>query len=177
MFMSGEVFALDEALGPLRLDVSEKQDVVAASTELAPGVWLHGDPEARFEGTWASPAGRLCEITLDVQTGGRWLALHLTLPPLEADGLRWISLVMRVHAARPVALRPCLRSGTEDGFVDTFWDRHLLATPAERDHQALLTLAHHPDLPLQAPWRELVLFLPSAEDVSFALHDMRVLGL
>ena len=58
--------------------------------------------------------------------------LHVALPPFEADAVTWLGLALRTHAARPLALRPCLRSGTDGGFVDTFFDRHALAAPPRR---------------------------------------------
>ena len=172
------VIALDAVLTPLREEaVSEPRPLDLPGTEMAPGVWLYTDPEADLSGEWASPRGRLCEIGITLARPGRWLGLHVALPPFEADAVTWLGFALRVHAARALALRPCLRSGTEEGFVDTFFDRHALARTAETDHQAFLAPDRHPDLPATAPWRELILFLPSGESLSLALHDLRIFAL
>lgn len=173
----GGPVALDGALAPLRAGAVEPRPLDLPGTELAQGVWLHTDPEAALSGRWSSPLGRLAEIDITLGTPGRWLGLHVALPPIEADAVTWLGFACRLHAARPLALRPCLRSGTQEGFVDTFFDRHLLARPAETDHQGLLAPERHPDLPATAPWRELILFLPSGESLSLALHDLRIFAL
>ncbi|MBM1222477.1 hypothetical protein JQU17_19895 [Ponticoccus sp. SC2-23] len=172
------VIALDGMLVPLRDGaVSELRPLDLPGTEMAPGVWLHTDPEAGISGQWSSPRGRLCEIDITVDAPGRWLGLHVALPPFEADAVTWLGIALRVHAARPLALRPCLRSGTDEGFVDTFFDRHALARTAETDHHGVLAPDRHPDLPATAPWRELILFLPSGESLSLALHALRIFAL
>ena len=175
--MSDGPVALDAALTPLRSGLSDPRPLDRPGTELAPGVWLHTDPEAVLSGQWSCPRGRLCEIEIMADTVGRWLGLHVALPPFEADAVTWLGFACRVHAARPIALRPCLRSGTETGFVDNFFDRHLLARRAESDHQGLLALERHPDLPAIAPWRELILFLPPGENLSLAVHELRIFAL
>ena len=53
----------------------------------------------------------------------------------------------------------------------------MLLRPAVSDHAGLMALARYPDVPDVAPWRELILFLPPAEDLSFALHELRLVGL
>lgn len=169
--------ALDLALAPLRSGAGAGGPVAGARTELAPGVWLHPDPEALPEGHWSSPAGRIAELHLRAAAPGRWLGLHIALPPVETDALTWLSLMLRGHAARPLAVKPCLRSGRGEGFSDSFFARHLLLRPEVSDHAGLMAPDHYPDLPDTAPWRELILFLPPAEDLSLALHDLRLVGL
>ena len=175
--MNEGVIALDGALAPLRAGITEPRPLDRPGTELAPGIWLHTDPEAALSGTWSSPRGRLCEMGLALERPGRFLGLHVALPPFEADAVTWLGLACRAHAGRPIALRPCLRSGTETGFVDNFFDRHLLARRAEADHHGILALERHPDLPPIAPWRELIMFLPSGESLSLALHELRIFAL
>lgn len=175
--MNDGVIALDAALAPLRAGMVAPRPLDRPDTGMAADVWLRSDPEAVFSGSWSSPRGRLCEIDVALDRPGRWLGLHVALPPVEADALAWLGFACRIHAARPLALRPCLRSGTEEGFVDTFFDRHVLARTAETDHQGLLAPERHPDLPATAAWRELILFLPSGENLSLALHALRIFAL
>lgn len=169
--------ALDAALDPLRRKAQPGGPVTPPVTDLCPGVWLNGDPEAGHTGQWTSPSGRLCELVITPEAPGHWLGLHIALPPLETDGLTWLSLTLRGHAARPIALKPCLRSGVGEGFSDSFFDRHILLRPAESDHALLMAPAQYPDLPDTAPWRELILFLPPGEALSLALHDVRLIAL
>lgn len=145
----------------------------AQETRLPGGPMLHAAPELRAAGHWSSPDGRLIEIDARIEAPGRWLALHLALPDAGLDDVRWLMLAVRSSAAEACVIRPCLRTGTPGGFRDDFLPRAILAQPRESDHHDLLAPGRMPDLPRQAPWRELILFLPSASSTHLVLHDLR----
>jgi hypothetical protein len=95
-----------------------------------------------------------------------------------------IGLACRTRAGGFDLVRPVLRSGTaqgalgsvaggvaglggraaqlagQSGFTDWAFPRHLLSRPEESLHMDLIRLAQS-DIPRRAPWRELVLFLPT----------------
>lgn len=143
---------------------------------IVPGLRFRLDPEAGTTGTWESPQGRLVHLRTKVSRPARWLGLHLALPDLaDMTEVAWFGAVIRTSAAGPAALRLCLRSGLEaGGFIDLFAGRHILAQPAETDGSALFAPSRLPDLPVTAPWRELIVFLPPGEDVDIVVHDLRV---
>jgi hypothetical protein len=179
--------ALDATLGPLRhrADHGATEPLFARShsADLCPGVALHRDPDAGLTGTWSSPAGRLIEMQTQVARPGAWFGLHIRLPAEVADleRVRWIGIVARTSSLRVMAIRVGLRSGLPrmagGGFQDSFLPRHILCQPRQSDHHDLLCPADLPDLPQQAPWRELVLFLPPAAPVDWVLHDLRIFAL
>ena len=143
--------------------------------EVVPGLRLSADPAAAMTGTWSSPRGRLLEIETTVTTPGAWFALRLTLPPIDLTGLAWLGFVLRSGAGHGVGSRACLRSGLAGGaHHDLFFDRLILSQPGESDHHDLIAPDRCPGLPLHAPWREFLLFLPPAEDLRIALHDLRL---
>ena len=173
--------SVDAALAPLRAraDTGAGQTLFsggATQAALGPDLALHVDPAARLDGVWRSPRGRLLELETRVTQPGAWFALHLGLPAQLADltDVTWLGLAARSSAARAVAVRACLRSGTGDGFHDCILDRHILSQPRDSDHHDLLAPEPHPDLPRQAPWREFILFLPPAEPLDWVLHDLRL---
>ena len=84
-----------------------------------------------------------------------------------------VGFAARIAAPEILVARACLRSGTEEGFVDCFFDKHLLFRPEEASHVDALPVHHRADLPLRAPWRELILFLPT-DDFRLSLIDLRV---
>jgi len=144
-------------------------------TPLTPGLFLRRDPAGAIDGTWCSPARRLLELETRVAQAGDWLGLHLSLPLDDLAGIGWIGLVVRSAADQSLILRPCLRSGlAAGGFHDQFFPRHVLSQPGETDHHDLIAPDRLPDLPIRAPWRELILFLPPAHSIRWALHDLRV---
>lgn len=176
--------ALDQTLGTLlnRVDYAQTEPLFTGgnSQPLAPGITLHLDPDARMTGQWSSPDGRLIEIQTKVTQPGAWFGLHIGLPDaaLDLTALRWIGVTARTSAQRGVGVRVALRSGhAGGGFQDDFFGRHMLSQARQSDHQDLLCPADLPDLPTTAPWRELVLFLPPAAPLHWALHDLRIFGL
>lgn len=144
-------------------------------TPMCPGIALHRDPGGQIDGSWQSPAARLLELQTQVQRPGDWLGLHVALPLYDLRGIRWIGIVARTAADQSLVVRPCLRSGDDDGgFHDQLFPSHLLSQPSETDHHDLIAPDRLLDVPQDAPWRELILFLPPAHNIRWVLHDLRV---
>ncbi|WP_158971849.1 hypothetical protein [Chachezhania sediminis] len=152
---------------------------LGAKTHLAPGLSFHADPGLAPAGHWSSPADRIVELSLETGGTGSWAALHvaLDLPELGAlSGARFLALMCRSAAGTEIMVRPCLRSGLQEGgFTDLFFPRHLLAVAEPRTHTDAFWLpALLPgDAPDTAPWRELVLFLPP-QSLSWHVHALDV---
>ena len=164
--------AANQALAQLR--AATPSGAILPEQQIVPGLRFVTDPEAGFEGRYDSPRGRLLEIEVTHRHEARWLGLHLDLGLADLDGLGLIGLGASIAAPHAMAVRPCIRSGEESGFRDAFFDKTIAALPRPLFHlDALLAEGRHPDLPQSAPWRELVLFLPTG-DFQMALHDLRV---
>jgi len=154
----------------------QQGDLHSDKLEFAPGFFLDADPKIGVSGSYRSISHRLMELDVQVQAPGDWLALHLALPPLALQDLTYIGLACRLSAPEPLMLRACLRSGLhsslpQDGFIDCFFDRHILTTKQPHSHLDMLYLDACSELPFDAPWRELVLFLPCQ---SFRLNLMHL---
>lgn len=163
--------ALAPGLARLR-DSRADGPLAATETAFVPGIALHADPGLALAGRFRSPAGRLLE--LEATPGGTgWIGLHVALDTASLPETGWLGLACQSAAAARIVVRPCLRSGTGTGFADTFFPRHILAEPEAQSHVDALPLATTPDLPADAPWRELVLFLPGAP-FTWHLHDLRI---
>ncbi|WP_380996007.1 hypothetical protein [Sedimentitalea sp. HM32M-2] len=157
-----------------RLRHGRAAGAIADRVDLAPGLALIADPALRATGRWRSPAGRLLE--LEIETGGRgdWMALHLALATPDLAPAAFFGFACTGLAPQMQLIRACLRSGRADGgFVDCFFDRHILTAPEPAAHVDALHLPTQPEVPEDAPWRELLLFLPP-EPVRWHLHDLRV---
>lgn len=139
-----------------------------------PGLELHADPALGMTGRYRSPAGWLLEIEAEMTGAGKWFALHLALPAQDLTGYGVLGFALRASANGMHIVRACLRSGLEDGgFQDYFFDKHILLRPEEATHLDALPLRQIWELPIQAPWREIVLFLPP-QDIRLSLIDLRV---
>lgn len=160
----------DPAPGLASLRAGRKNGALSGEMEFASGVTLHADPALGLSGRFTSPAGRLLELSVRTSGPGAWAALHVALHLDDLSGLGWVGLACRTAAPSEVMIRPCLRSGTGDGFTDHFFGKHILSGPEPMAH---LDAIEAPALPARAPWRELVLFCPRA-DFAWHLHDLRV---
>lgn len=168
---------LAPALPPFRQATSHGQ--VQDVTHFHPAFSLHASPALGVGGVWRSPAGRLLELEITTQAPGDWIALHIALEGTGDLADAWIGFACRSAAPDTdsgdpdgLMIRPCLRSGTDDGFIDCFFDKHILATPEPQNHLDILHLDTRRNIPETAPWRELLLFLPR-RGFRWDLHDLR----
>jgi len=162
---------INHALSVLRNGVTEGQ--MGNEVQLLPGVALHADPALQIGGHYTSPEGRVLEIGATTEAEGGWVALHLSLAGGDYSPYGFIGFACRISAPTPITVQPCLRSGTEDGFIDCFYNKHVLAMPEEASHLDVLPVQNYPNLPLRAPWRELIFFLPT-HSFRWSLLDLRV---
>lgn len=149
---------------------------LAERIDFAPGVALIADPPLGIGGTWHSPAGRLLELDIAMSGAGDWIALHLALDLPDLSGIAFVGLGCTGAGPEQKIIRPCLRSGLDEGgFVDCFLDRHILVQTDPVPHVDALHVPTCRTLPETAPWRELLLFLPT-EPLRWHLHDLRILA-
>ena len=150
------------------------EGALADTVAFQPGLTLHADPALGLSGTYRSPLDRLLELETKMSGDGAWLGLHLGLPLRDLSGFGVVGFAARTSAGSMALIRACLRSGLDEGgFQDVFFDKHLLTRPEESAHLDALHLPQVPDVALQAPWRELVFFLPT-QDCHLSLIDLRV---
>lgn len=138
-----------------------------------PGIELHADPALGLSGSYRSPEGRILEFDARMEAPGGWCGLHLTLPATDLRRYGVLGFACRSSAPDLHMVRACIRSGREDGFEDCFFDKHILIRPEEATHVDALSVHHQDRLPMEAPWREFVLFLP-VESFRLSLIDLRV---
>lgn len=149
------------------------EGALASDVSFLPGLKLNADPALELSGRYHSPAGRLLEI--DAKTGpnpGGWVGLHLDIPAEDLSNAGVLGFAARFAAPEITVARVCLRSGTKGGFEDCFFDKHLLLRSEEASHVDALPIHSREGLPLRAPWRELVIFLPT-QTFQMSLIDLR----
>lgn len=134
---------------------------LTSRVDFVPGVFLNSDPALALSGQWRAPEERLLE--LDAQTNGTaggWMGLHIVMPASDLRQKALLGFATRIAAPESVLIRACLRSGQEGGFVDSFFNKHLLFTSEAALHLDAMELTQRDDVPAQALWREVVFFLP-----------------
>lgn len=161
----------NQTLAQLRAE--QRTGELAAETALLPGLRFHADPALNLSGRWASEPDKLLDMQVDIPGIGGWVGLHLSLPVASTRGRGIIGFAARIQTPKIFVARACLRSGRENGFVDCFFEKHLLFTPEESSHVDVLQIALRDTIPEDAPWRELILFLPT-ESFRMSLIDWRI---
>jgi hypothetical protein len=141
-------------------------------TGIAPALHLVLDPDAVFDGHWSSPRGRLLDLEGEMRHPARWFALHVPLDALDLSDRAILGFAARLSAPQTLPIRACLRSGRPGGFSDCFFDKPVLPSSDAGLHLDVLDMARH-DISDDAPWRDLVLFLPTRA-FRLSLHDLRL---
>jgi len=158
-----QVLRQGKSAGPLTTDI-----------EFLPSFAFHADPALQITGQYRSPKGRLLELEVEVQPrDNSWVGLHLTLPARDLTHAGIVGFGARIAAPGIHVVRACIRSGLENSFVDCFFDKHLLFRAEEASHIDAISIHHRADLPIEASWRELILFLPP-ENFHISLIDLRL---
>lgn len=147
---------------------------ISSGQALAPGVtfWLDED-QGQQSLTCQRARGGGVTIRATVETPGRWMGLHFGLGEAALKDLALIGVYSQQRAARACTWRLCLRSGSPDGFIDHFFDHHVVAYNAPAQHVETLMIADQRGLPRQAVWRELVLFF-HPESFEATVQDLRL---
>lgn len=162
---------LNHALAVLRQETREGE--LGSDVEFLPGIKWHADSALELKGRYSSPEGRLLDLDSRPTAHGAWNALHLSLPARDLRPYGALGFALRSASPEIQVVRACIRSGIEGGFEDCFFDKHILVRAEESSHVDVLPTHQQPRLPLEAPWRELILFFPK-EPFQMSLIDLRV---
>jgi len=140
---------------------------------IIPGVRFSFDPAARFKGQLQNHPDSLLSFKIDKIEGSDWFALHISLGDIDLSAYDVIGFVCKSDAPNAMIYRACLRSGSEAGFSDCFFDKHIVAHSETSTHLDVIDIAQKSTLPKQAEWRDFILFLPADRPLALNLRDLR----
>ncbi|TQS70195.1 hypothetical protein ERN12_16330 [Rhodobacteraceae bacterium] len=149
--------------------------IAAPRTDLHAGIFVNTDPEAAVAGRYIARRDGLISLSMQATSGtqARWQALHIPMgPALLGKELATIGTVIRARADTPNSIQLCVRSGQNEGFVDTFFSKSLQVTAEETTHLDIIELNTTPALPREAAWRDMIMFFPAGA-VDIDILDMR----
>lgn len=153
-----------------------KEQTVVSGHQIVPSItfWLD-EEQGRQDLICRSAPGGGINLKSTVFASGRWMGLHFGLGDLDLSRSAVLGYYSQQRSSRSCTWRVCLRSGTPDGFVDHFFDKHVVAHSGSSTQVDMLELQSLKTLPLRATWRELVVFFfPESFDVT--LQDFRLLS-
>jgi len=140
---------------------------------VAPGVQFSFDPNASFKGSLQDAEDAVLSFKVEQIEGSGWFALHVSLGGIDLTPYDVIGFVCKSDAPSALAIKACLRSGSEAGFSDCFFDKHIVAYGKTSTHLDAIDISQRPDLPQQADWRDFVLFFPHDKPLQVTLRDLR----
>lgn len=147
---------------------------IAPEVEVFPGIRFVCDPNSIMKGQYKSHSGRLLELKVSHQTPARWFGLHFKIESVDLSDFSAIGFYSRMSAPKDIAVRPCIRSGAGDSFVDTFFPYSIAVSPRPSMHlDALEAHYEHEILSSPVPWREFILFMPTGT-FCLGVHDLRI---
>jgi hypothetical protein len=164
---------INYTLGLMR--TTSQSGELADGSGIFPGAYFAIDRGGIFSGRWASGDDAILQIDYSVEKKPGWLALHLDLGAHDLAKYSVVGLVVKSRAAvNPTSFRPCLRSGTPEGFTDSFFSKRVISHANNSIHIDAIRLTENIDvIPEKAPWRQLVLFFETS-NASLIVQDMRV---
>jgi hypothetical protein len=168
----GPEAGVNSTLATLRL-LDRSAAPIARGETLVPGIFLDFDPEGGVEAMVHSTPDTLFSAEFTVTGDAGWLALHIALGEIDLSQHMMFGFICKSMAPQSTTLRPCLRSGTAEGFSDIFFRKTIITYAEPSLHLDALMIDEHADLNVAAPWRELVLFF-RPESGSYDLQDLRV---
>lgn len=144
-------------------------------TDLPNGLFLSNDPEAAIAGRYRSDPGELLSLRTAPAVGRtpRWQALHIPLGPADLTQAAVLGIVARSRAPTSVTTRITLRSGRGDSFVDVFFGKTLISFAEPSTHLDVIELDRAPNIPVDADWRDLILFFQGGA-LELDLLDLRL---
>ena len=150
-----------------------QEDDLSDQVKISNEIYLNADPSLGLGGRYQSAVGEILSIDARIPSTGYWIGLHIKLSVRDFSDVGLIGFASRGHAPEYTIVNPCIRSGTKDGFVDCFFGKHMLLHGNSAQHVDAISIEDRDDLPDKAPWRELILFLPT-QDFQLTLTDLRI---
>ena len=146
---------------------------VETEEHFVPGCWISFENNGQQVAKITSTEGEAFTLDFSVAHPGEWLSLNLSLGGFSLAERSIIGFVCNVSSPRPLTLRPCIRSGSESGFLDCFFDKHVIAYEQKSTHVDILEVGRPHSLPAEAQWRDLLFFM-KPETLTVTFHDLKI---
>lgn len=143
-------------------------------TTVLNGITLtHGG--ARLGGKFRSRRDNMLSLSLSPKTRAmpNWQCLTVPMGGMDLTGAGVVGIVMRSIAPQATLSRVTLRSGRDGDFVDQPFGKAVASYAAPSTHLDVIEIGSAPALPLQAQWRDLILFFAPGP-LEIDILDLRV---
>lgn len=148
---------------------------IDSEQRFVPGLYLSLDEASDTKARIESQPATLLDLSCETRRPGAWLSLNLELGACDLSRCSVLGIMCKSQAPETLTFRVCLRSAVEGGFRDAFFPKRVISYGQESVHADLIKLEEREDVPAQAAWRELILFLPP-DLHRLSLRDLALFG-
>lgn len=134
--------------------------ITAEKTVILNGITLSYSPNGQLQGKYRSGPDNMLSISMTCRSRSfpQWQCLTIPLGAMDLTGAAAIGIIARTSSPQSTLSRFTLRSGRDGDFVDQGFGKSLVSFAAPSTHLDVIEIAKAPSLPLQAQWRDLILF-------------------
>ncbi|WP_306752268.1 hypothetical protein [Paracoccus actinidiae] len=134
--------------------------ISAEKTVILNGITLSYGTGGQLRGKYRSGQDNLLSLSLTCRTRSfpQWQCLTIPLGAMNLTGAAALGIIARSSAPQSTVSRLTVRSGRDGDFVDQPFGKALVSFAAPSTHLDLIEIDKAANLPLQAQWRDLILF-------------------
>lgn len=134
--------------------------ISAEKTVILNGITLSFGPGGQLRGSYRSRRDNMLSLSLTCRSRSfpHWQCLTIPLGAMDLMGAAAIGIIARSSAPQSTISRLTLRSGRDGDFVDQPFGKTMVSFPEPSTHLDVIEITKATNLPLQAQWRDLILF-------------------
>lgn len=138
----------------------ESGPIAEGRTPIVEGIAFVHDAGPGLTGQYRATSGNMLGLSLSSVSHPQpgWQCLTVALGPMNLTGAAVIGVVLRTQAPQSTVTRITLRSGREQTFVDQSFDKAMVSFSQASTHVDMIEIASAPYVPIEADWRDLMLF-------------------
>lgn len=149
--------------------------ISAEKTVILNGIILSYEAGGKLVGKYRSGRDNILSLSLTCKshTVPHWQCLTVSLNAMDLTGAGVLGVIARSSSPQSTISRFTVRSGRDGDFVDQPFSKSMVSFAAPSTHLDVVEIATAPNLPIQAQWRDLILFFrPGPLEIN--ILDLRV---
>ncbi|GGO30449.1 hypothetical protein GCM10010991_15320 [Gemmobacter aquaticus] len=134
--------------------------ISSEKTVILNGITLSYGGGGQLRGKYVSRRDNMLSLSLTCRSRSlpQWQCLTVPLGAMDLTGAAAIGIIVRSWSDQSTVSHFALRSGRDGDFVDQAFGKTMVSFAAASTHLDVIEIAKAPNLPIQAQWRDLVLF-------------------
>lgn len=134
--------------------------ILEEKTVILNGITLNYEAGGQLKGKYRSGQSNMLSLSLTCRSRylPKWQCLTVSLGAMDLTGAAAIGIIARSSAAQSTTSHFTLRSGRDGDFVDQNFGKAMASFTTPSTHLDVIEITKSRNLPIQAQWRDLILF-------------------